>query len=306
MASTGPTERIGGYAPIGAYAVVGDGRSVALVARDGAIDWLCWPNLDSPSIFGRLLDANRGGAFELQPSGSYDVERRYVPRTNVLETTFRSAEGSVRVIDALTLPFGELPPMRELVRRVEGLAGRVSMRYRVTPRFGYGVAATRVDVRGSVPTADCGGHAVALRSWGAGPARIEGGAIVGSFDARAGTAATFSLVSAHGEPLVYPGRDEVEARLDGTRAHWERWSRSCYSYDGSWNDAVLRSALGSDGGGGDDVNAGGDRGRAELGLPILLDSRFHVRVVGHAGRGLYRGSRCVRVVVHARDGNYQT
>ena len=167
--------RARGYVPIGDYAAIGDGRTVALVARDGSIDWLCLPDLDSPSVFAAVLDAERGGRFALQPEIPAEVERRYLPDTNVLETTFTTGQGVVRVTDAMALPSSELGPTRELIRRVDGVAGRVPMRWRITPAFGYGAIPPRLERRGGIPVAIAGSDALAVCSWDAGEAQLDGG-----------------------------------------------------------------------------------------------------------------------------------
>jgi GH15 family glucan-1,4-alpha-glucosidase len=233
--------RIDGYAPIAEYAALGDGRTVALVAGDGSIDWLTLPDLDSPSVFGALLDADTGGRFELRPEEAFESTRRYLPGTNVLETTFTTADGAVRVTDAMTLPTGGLAPYRELVRRVDALGGRVPMRWRVEPRPGYG-AAVRVERRAGVPVVARGMDAIAVLAWDAGDPVVDDGAIGGRFVLADGEAATVVLAAAHQEPLVLPPRDAAEARLAGTEQAWRRWSDS-RRFDGPWRDEVLRSAL---------------------------------------------------------------
>jgi GH15 family glucan-1,4-alpha-glucosidase len=237
-----PERSTRGYASIADYAAIGDGRTVALVARDGSVDWLCLPDLDSPSVFAAVLDVDRGGRFELQPDLPAQSQRRYLPGTNVLETTFTTELGVVRVTDAMTLPNSDLGPARELIRRVDGLTGRVPMRWRITPAFGYGSAPRRMAWRGRFPVAIGGRDAVAVCSWEAGEAQIDDEAIFGRFEASASTSALIALCAAHQEPLVFPAREHVERRLEATIGYWRRWAAQ-RAYDGPWRDAVIRSAL---------------------------------------------------------------
>jgi GH15 family glucan-1,4-alpha-glucosidase len=231
-----------GYVPIGDYAAIGDGRTVALVARDGSVDWLCLPDLDSPSVFAAVLDADRGGRFSLQPEAPAQVRRRYLPDTNVLETTFTTAHGVVRVTDAMSLPGSDLGPTRELIRRVDCVAGRVSMRWCITPVFAYGAQAPRIERRGQIPVAIGGRDALAVCSWEAGEATIDDHAICGRFEAQGSSSSLIALCAAHQEPLVLPTREDVERRLHATTAYWRSWAAQ-RAYDGPWRDAVIRSAL---------------------------------------------------------------
>jgi GH15 family glucan-1,4-alpha-glucosidase len=222
--------------------VIGDGRTVALVANDGSIDWLCLPDLDSPSVFGAILDDDRGGRFELAPDPPYEVKRRYVPDTNVLETTFSTSSGTVRVTDALTVSNAGLTPGRELARRIEGLTGRVSLGWALEPRFGYAEARTRIERRGAVPVASAGADALALCSWSAGEPRCDEERIAGEFEIAGGESALIAVSTAHQEPLVLPARADVEKRLDQTLGTWRDWIAR-RTYAGPWREAVMRSAL---------------------------------------------------------------
>ncbi len=241
-AQAGAPIRIDGYAPIRDYAAIGDGRTVALVARDGSIDWLPLPDLDSASVFGAILDAERGGRFQLAPEVPFEVERRYRPGTNVLETTFRTDHGAIRITDALTLPGARLGPLRELQRRVEGLSGRVPMRWRVEPRFGYAGWPVRTGRRSGIPVASAAGTSLAVCPFNAGEPEVGPQEIGGRFEAVEGTSATIALCAAHQEPLVFPLRDELEARLERTAATWREWVQG-RSFDGPWREAVMRSLL---------------------------------------------------------------
>jgi GH15 family glucan-1,4-alpha-glucosidase len=161
----------------------------------------------------------------------------------VLETTFTTAGGTVRVTDALTIPDSRsLGPARELIRRIEGLAGRFPMRWSVQPRFGYGARAPHLARRAGVPVVTSGPEAVGICAWNAGEPQPTSDAVVSRFRAEAGTRAVLALPYAQREPLVLPTRTECEARLDHTIATWREWTDS-RTYAGPWREAALRSVL---------------------------------------------------------------
>ena len=209
-------ERVDGYLPLRDYALIGDGQTTALVGRDGAVDWLCLPNPDSPPIFDRLLDARDGGSFQLAPAEPFDAVRRYRAGSNVVQTTFTTAAGAVRVTDAMVV--GD-PSQRLLVRLVDGLAGEVTMRVHFEPRYDFG----RSDAAEAEPE---------LTTWSA-----DGG----EFRIAAGARATFALRagSVGSAPL---SRERVERDVEHTSALWLEWSGRA-AYDGPWREAVVRSAL---------------------------------------------------------------
>jgi len=231
------------YIPIEDYALVGDGRCAALVARDGSVDWLCVPDFDSPSIFGRILDANRGGFFSITPTREFKAEQSYRAGSNVLETTFRTADGVARVTDALTLSDrSTLAPLRELARRVEVLEGEVELEWRFEPRPDYARSTPSLERRGRSYVCASGTTALSLSAWDAGEVQSADGSVGARVRLRSGERSLLAMSFAHQEPLVFPARGEVEARLDHTDAFWRRWSKRT-RYDGPWQEAVRRSAL---------------------------------------------------------------
>ena len=128
------------------------------------------------------------------------------------------------MVDAMTLAGPGLTPSRELARRVEGLAGHVSLTWRVEPRFGYAGAKTRIDRRLGIPVATSGASALAVQYWGADESTTDRGAIGGDIEVRAGESALIALSFGDKEPLVFSSREQVETRFDATARAWAEWS----------------------------------------------------------------------------------
>jgi GH15 family glucan-1,4-alpha-glucosidase len=226
------------YPPIADYAAIGDGRTVALVSRDGAIEWLCLPHFSAPSVFGAMLDRDRGGVFAISPELAATSTRRYVDETNVLETTYSTTTGIVRVTDFMPMPANarRLEPMREVLRIVEGIEGSVTLRVIVDPRPDYGRRRTRPPKLGALGwTWSWGNELLTLKTDAPQP--------LSRVTISAGAKYYFSLCYTKGDLGVSaPLGAAADRRLATTLAWWTQWARRC-KYQGPYRDVVIRSAL---------------------------------------------------------------
>jgi GH15 family glucan-1,4-alpha-glucosidase len=236
------------FPAIGDYGVIGDTRTAALIGRDGSVEWLCLPRFDSPSIFGAILDRRRGGSLGLRPVEPFESTRRYLPETNVLETTFRSAGGEVRVRDAFTLavPVDDehLAPEHELLREVTGLRGSVQLEMTFAPRPDYGGQQPRLFDRGRLGIRlEAHGQAVSLLSDFESRISADGSLATAQSRVSEGERRHVALVSDGTAPAVLPPLgNEAARRMERTAAWWQGWSART-AYDGPYREAVARSAL---------------------------------------------------------------
>lgn len=238
----GPAERVDGYAALRSYAAIGDGRTIALIALDGSIDWLPLPSLREVPVFAGILDAENGGRFELRPTAAFTVKRRYVPRTNVLETTFTTDSGVVRITDALVTGIAGRLPWTELGRRIDGVRGAVAMEWGVVLGTVGNTASPWVETTLHGPVAHVDGILLAVRGLDHGPVRPKADGMSGSFTTSKGSRHVVALSACLDEPLRILTPELVDAGVDRTIKAWKSWSKE-FRFEGAGADAALRSAL---------------------------------------------------------------
>ncbi|MFE9623540.1 glycoside hydrolase family 15 protein [Streptomyces sp. NPDC006527] len=232
----------GRYLPIAEHGLIGDLRSVALVGTDGTIDWYCCPCFDAPSVFGSILDAERGGCFELAAAIPARTKQFYFPDTNVLLTRFFTEDGVGEVQDFMPVDSGSVEAKRHrLIRRVLCVRGSIPFRARVAPRFDYGALPHTLRMVGDVAVFDSGGLSLALTATV--PLEVDGPDARADFKLAEGEAAVFALDQVGGE--VAPRScacAEAERQFTATVAYWRNWL-SASRYRGRWREMVHRSAL---------------------------------------------------------------
>ena len=232
------------YQPIENYGVIGDLHTVALVGMNGSIDFMCFPEFDSPTIFAAMLDHEKGGFFRLAPVFEAERNRQlYLPDTNMLLTRFLSPSGVAEVSDFM--PVEDVGAAHCVIRRVKTVRGEVSYRMVCAPRFDYARAGHRVEKRGEqelifIPDRP---SATALKLHASVPLTERDGDAVAEFTLRAGESADFILEEARPAEDSPSGAVDAASRyFKATMNFWRHWvSRS--TYRGRWQEIVNRSAL---------------------------------------------------------------
>ncbi|MCX4878776.1 glycoside hydrolase family 15 protein [Streptomyces sp. NBC_00847] len=230
------------YLPIAEHGLIGDLRSVALVGTDGTIDWYCCSAFDAPSVFAAILDAERGGSFELAAAVPAKTKQFYFPDTNVLITRFFTEDGVGEVQDFMPVNGGPMETERHrVIRRVVCVRGSVPFRARVAPRFDYGARPHIVRMAGEATVFESEGLSLSLTATV--PLEADGLDARADFKLSEGETAVFALDQVGGD--VEPRRcakTEAEEQFGKTVAYWRRWL-SASKYRGRWREMVHRSAL---------------------------------------------------------------
>ena len=245
--ATQPARDASGSLPIGDYAMLSDCSSAALVGADGSIDWLCLPRFDSPALFSRLLDP-AAGHFSIAPTAPHTVTRAYVPGSLVLETTFTTDEGVVRLTDALAFPEGQRghdlgkDAPHELLRSVEGIAGEVELRLELAPRPEYGLVHPLFRQTEDGGRTFGGPSPIVVRA-GA-PVVVEGSSMTGTFTVTEGEQIGFTMRWAPPEGSDPTATDpgDVRIRIDDVIAGWQSWEAEHDIYEGPNRELVRFSA----------------------------------------------------------------
>jgi GH15 family glucan-1,4-alpha-glucosidase len=219
------------------YALIGDLQTAALVERGGSVDWLCFPRFDSAACFAALLGGPEHGRWLLAPVGDATASRRYLHDTLVLETTWDTPDGVVRVFDFMP-PRGKAP---DIVRIVEGVEGSVRMRSELVIRFGYGEVVPWVRHVGDARIAVGGPDALSFRT--PAPTRGENMQTVSEVTVEEGERVPFVLTwyPSHEEP---PDRVDADVALAETESFWRDWNaRSKLELPAEWRDVIQRSLM---------------------------------------------------------------
>jgi len=230
------------YKPISDYGVIGDMHTAALVGLDGSIDWYCAPRFDSPSVFAAILDARKGGRFQLSPVESFTTKQSYEGDSNVLTTVFETKRGKIKLTDFMPcfMEKGELKGFDELHRIVDCSEGEVELRITFQPRLDYARGQTILQETKEGYMAKCEAYQVNLAS----SVKLQvpdKETLTTEFSLSKGQRAIFILKWGKSSATSVAKYD-TGRKLTRTLAYWKRWVAHV-KYQGPYRAQVVRSCL---------------------------------------------------------------
>ncbi|QBD78689.1 glycoside hydrolase family 15 protein [Ktedonosporobacter rubrisoli] len=233
------------YLPIEDYAIIGELHTVALVGKNGSIDWCCLPRFDAPSVFGALLDAGKGGFFRIAPSNMEEVDckQMYLPETNVLLTRFLSNEGVGEITDYMPVMEEKEANQQVLIRSLSIVHGSLAFTMTCRPAFNYARDDHRVELmqEGAIFASD----KMALSLSSSVPLKQDGrGGVQAHFTLNAGQSLHFVLACTdkHAHKPRTLSDNDFQSVFHDTLHYWQNWLSQC-KYQGRWREMVQRSAL---------------------------------------------------------------
>src|SRR5437660_4024971 len=237
------------YPPIADYGMLGDLRSAALVSKQGSIDWMCLPRFDSPWIFGRLLDWDKGGFLPLRPVGGALDYRQYRRDSNVIQSVWRSGQGRMRIVDwmPITPKSKRVKPAESLrlIRMVQPVAGSTAWQLTFKPRFDYGRQVPALSlIRPGMLVAEGTDGAVFLQYPDGAALRLDDGVATVTGRVMPGQRAAIMLhhTERGGKRPAPISMEEAHTYLHQTDDYWVDWLRSS-TYQGRFDEPLHRSAL---------------------------------------------------------------
>ncbi|MFQ5445021.1 MAG: glycoside hydrolase family 15 protein, partial [Nitrospinales bacterium] len=232
--------------PIENYGVIGDLHTVALIGMDGSIDWCCFPRFDSPSVFGAILDRQKGGHFKIAPIGQFNRKQLYKTDTNILITRFLHEDGVGEVTDFMPMDRRrngkEELKVHQIVRQVKVVRGTLKFRLECVPAFDYARKPHTLQLESEGAVFESDGLVLGLSS--SFPLKEFRSGVACDFILKAGETCCFILKEVEGNDrtCVFKNKEDPKELIDRTQGYWKNWLSQC-QYSGRWREMVQRSAL---------------------------------------------------------------
>lgn len=231
------------FEPIENYGIIGDLSTCALVSKNGSIDWCCMPHMELSSVFGKILDLEKGGCFSISPDEDFKSKSSYIENTNVLQTHFESEEGKLILTDFMPVQQGEANTTPIIFRKLECVEGSLQYKIHFEPRFDYGRVSPKMKKKAKGIAASIKKQRLFLRTQI--PFDIDMGIALANAHITEGECVW--LVLQYDRVSEYTS-EQCEQILEDTIRFWQDWAHTCEINDqcifhGSWHDAVVRSGL---------------------------------------------------------------